>query len=122
MKKSAAEPAHQRYSHAWERLWLAVVYLATTAAPLRERALDAYENHVSFLAPQDFNANSQELFLGLQKLVRTILGRAESNPAPWNLELHGGRLEIAKHKIRDSTGRKIAKMIVELYSRCEDED
>ena len=29
-------------------------------------------------------------------------------PAPWNLELHGGAYEIAKRKIRESTGRKIA--------------
>jgi len=109
------------YEHAWERLWLAVVYLATDAAPLRERALDAYQGYISDLRPEEFKAESRDLFLQLKNFVNQKLENARLNPSPWNPEFHSP-VDIAKHKIRDITGRKIAEMIVKLYSDSLDED
>lgn len=104
---------------AHERLSLAVRYLATQPGSLRARALDAYRQHVSVLWPDEFNDFLRPKFEELNDIVSLIVDRTTRNPAPWNLELHGGPYEIAKRKIRESTGRKIAMLIWRLYADAE---
>jgi len=105
--------------HVHERLSLAVRYLATQRGSLRARALDAYLEHVCVLWPDEFNDRLRPKFKELNDMVRDIVDRTERNPGPWNLELHGGAYEIAKRKIRESTGRKIAMLIWRLYADVE---
>ncbi len=115
------------HSHAHERLWLAVEYLATRKGSLRERALRAYCDFLDILLPQEFEPEARADFEQLRLLVKNIVRKAEENPGPYNLELlaerctfpGGPRAYIAAKQIRDSTGQKIAQLILRIYTEVE---
>jgi hypothetical protein len=112
------------YSHAQERLWLAVSYLATSKSTLRERALRAYYDFLHDLRPQEFESKARSDFERLRLFVANIVHKAEKNPGPYDLELlgehhtfpGGPKAYVATKQIRDSTGQKIAQLIVRIYT------
>jgi hypothetical protein len=104
-----------------ERLSGAVDYLATMPGSLGERVFDAYRDYLAPLRCEDFEGEARQNFEMLRKSVEERIDQATRSPEPWNLELHGGRWEIAKRRIREKTAQKMAELICSIHRRIESE-
>ena len=111
-----------RASHVRERLTNAVEYLATSNHKLHERVMDAYQTHLSFLAPQEFpDQETRQMFEAIAAEIGAREKKVEQNPA------HASALqnqlqtpfEIAKNELHYRAAGKLAKMIAGLYFKVE---
>lgn len=109
--------------HVRERLSLAVEDLATADKKLKERVLDAYENHLSNLMPREFpEQETRQAFEAIQAKVRAIKDRIEQKPGAYESLLRQGLrtpLQIAKHSLDCGVARELAKLITRLYFKVE---
>jgi hypothetical protein len=101
--------------HTFERLSLAIEYLATHSGSLAERALDAYCNHIQALRADEFSDRARPKFEELNDFVRQIIDPIARKP-----EAHDP-FEIAKKEITASTARKLAVLLWHLYAEVEDD-
>jgi hypothetical protein len=103
-----------------ERLHLAVNHLATGKGELRERAVDAYSDHLEVLIAKQFTGKAREIFERLNQTISAILAKIANEVDPAILDATGS-FHYAKtiQYLHPRLARRLATMICELRDEVD---
>lgn len=92
-------------SYGWEKFYLAVIGMAQSARPLRQRLRDAYVNHLIYVHDENIPEGSRRNMAELRHMLTHRPPRTE----------HEGSVDASADQMSDDEADRAARLIIKIF-------